>query len=59
MEAILRIWKGERDETVLTDGLDKEEAKIIHVVLEGIAKPEILKPLVEILEEATERRKGV
>ena len=43
--AIRAILKGERDEEVLCEPLDYDDAAIISAILEGIADPETLKPL--------------
>ncbi len=54
VEAIHRIWEGERDETALTKGLNEEETKIIHGILQGVANPETLVPLTDVLKETME-----
>jgi hypothetical protein len=45
--AIHRVLEGERDEDVLCEPLNFEEAPIINAILRGIADPETLKPLLE------------
>jgi tetratricopeptide (TPR) repeat protein len=45
--AIHRILDGERDEDVLCEPLDFEEAAIINAILRGIADPQTLKLLLE------------
>ena len=45
--AIRRLLEGERDEDVVCEPLDGEEAAIINAILRGIADPETLKPLLE------------
>jgi tetratricopeptide (TPR) repeat protein len=45
--AIHRILEGERDEDVLCERLNGNEAAIINAILRGIADPETLKPLLE------------
>ena len=45
--AIQWILEGERDEYVLCEQLDFEEAPIINAILRGIADPQTLKPLLE------------
>jgi tetratricopeptide (TPR) repeat protein len=49
--AIQWILEGERDEDVLCEQLDFEEAPIINAILRGIADPETLKLLLEGQEE--------
>jgi tetratricopeptide (TPR) repeat protein len=44
---IHRILEGERDEDVLCEPLNGNEAPIINAILRGIADPETLKPLLE------------
>jgi tetratricopeptide (TPR) repeat protein len=45
--AIHQVLEGERDEDVLCEPLNFEEAAIINAILRGIADPEALKPLLE------------
>jgi tetratricopeptide (TPR) repeat protein len=44
-DALDRILAGERDEDLLCEPLHYEGAMIIHAILQGIADPETLKPL--------------
>jgi hypothetical protein len=45
--AIHRILDGERDEEVLCEPLNYEEAPIIYAILQGIADPQTLEALLE------------
>ncbi len=55
-DAIDRILESERDEDALCDILDFEKSIIVHAILQGIADPQTLAPLVDAVKEAMERR---
>ena len=53
VDAIRRIWSGQRDPMTLCRGLDEEDSMIIQAILQGLADPDSLKPLIEAQTEIT------